>query len=87
MEHTAAAIAAGDLSQRVPGGDPRTEVGRLSAALNGMLAQIEHAFVEQRASEASARRSESKMRQFVADASHELRTPLTSIRGFAELFR
>ena len=87
VEHTAAAIAAGDLSQRVPSGDPRTEVGRLSAALNGMLAQIEHAFGEQRASEASARRSESKMRQFVADASHELRTPLTSIRGFAELFR
>jgi two-component system OmpR family sensor kinase len=87
VETTAAAIAGGDLSQRVPAGDPRTEVGRLSAALNGMLAQIEHAFGEQRASEASARRSESKMRQFVADASHELRTPLTSIRGFAELFR
>jgi two-component system OmpR family sensor kinase len=87
VEHTAAAIAAGDLSQRVPAGDPRTEVGRLSTALNGMLAQIEHAFDEQRASEASARRSEERMRQFVADASHELRTPLTSIRGFAELYR
>jgi two-component system, OmpR family, sensor kinase len=87
VENTAAAIAAGDLAQRVPSGDPRTEVGRLSAALNGMLAQIEHAFGEQRASEAGARRSERRMRQFVADASHELRTPLTSIRGFAELFR
>ncbi|HET7310931.1 MAG TPA: HAMP domain-containing sensor histidine kinase [Mycobacteriales bacterium] len=87
VEDTAEAIAGGDLSRRVPEVDPRTEVGRLSAALNGMLAQIEHAFGEQRASEASARRSESKMRQFVADASHELRTPLTSIRGFAELFR
>jgi two-component system, OmpR family, sensor kinase len=87
VEDTAAAIAAGDLSRRVPQGDPRTEVGRLSTALNGMLTQIEHAFGEQRASEASARRSETKMRQFVADASHELRTPLTSIRGFAELFR
>jgi two-component system, OmpR family, sensor kinase len=87
VERTAAAIAAGDLSQRVPAGDPRTELGRLSAALNGMLVQIEHAFGEQRASEASARRSEGKMRQFIADASHELRTPLTSIRGFAELFR
>lgn len=38
-------------------------------------------------SEARARRSEGKMRQFVADASHELRTPLTTIRGFAELYR
>src|SRR5439155_1468550 len=79
VEHTAAAIAAGDLSQRVPGGDPRTEVGRLSEALNGMLVQIEHAFGEQRASEASARRSESRMRQFVADASNALQhTPASA---------
>jgi two-component system OmpR family sensor kinase len=38
-------------------------------------------------SEGRARRSEERMRQFVADASHELRTPLTTIRGFAELYR
>jgi two-component system OmpR family sensor kinase len=31
--------------------------------------------------------SESKVRQFVADASHELRTPLTAIRGYSELTR
>lgn len=87
VEHTAAAIAAGDLSQRVPSAHPGTEVGRLSEALNSMLVQIERAFHVQRESEQSARRSEEQMRQFVADASHELRTPLTSIRGFAELFR
>jgi two-component system, OmpR family, sensor kinase len=87
VEQTAAAIAAGDLSQRVPPAHPGTEVGRLSTALNSMLGQIESAFHVQRESEQSARRSEEQMRQFVADASHELRTPLTSIRGFAELFR
>ncbi|MGY1772782.1 sensor histidine kinase [Blastococcus sp. SYSU D00813] len=87
VERTAQAIAAGDLSQRVPAGDQRTEVGRLSAALNVMLARIESAFRAQRASEEQARASEGRMRQFVADASHELRTPLTSIRGFAELYR
>jgi two-component system OmpR family sensor kinase len=87
VEETAAAIAAGDLSRRVPHGHPGTEVGRLSAALNAMLGQIERSFHVQRESEQSARRSEEQMRQFVADASHELRTPLTSIRGFAELFR
>jgi len=87
VEQTAAAIAAGDLTQRVPPAHPGTEVGRLSAALNGMLSQIERAFRVQRDSEQAARRSEEQMRQFVADASHELRTPLTSIRGFAELFR
>jgi two-component system OmpR family sensor kinase len=34
MEQTAEAIAAGDLTRRVPDRDPRTEVGRLAAALN-----------------------------------------------------
>jgi two-component system OmpR family sensor kinase len=77
---TAGAIAAGDLSRRVEPATERTEVGRLGLALNAMLAQIEAAFEERRA-------SEDRLRRFVADASHELRTPLTSIRGYAELFR
>ncbi|QCQ93722.1 sensor histidine kinase [Rhodococcus sp. SGAir0479] len=87
VEETAAGIAAGDLHRRVPERDQRTEVGRLSAALNGMLAQIQSAFAATAASEESARRSEERMRRFVADASHELRTPLATIRGFAELYR
>jgi two-component system OmpR family sensor kinase len=115
IERVAAAIGAGDLSRRVPdpedsrvpdadvaaGRVPTTELGRLSRALNAMLAQIEAAFVARahseavameaaqsaQVSEARAVRSEGKMRQFVADASHELRTPLTTIRGFAELYR
>ncbi|WP_045745804.1 sensor histidine kinase [Actinoplanes rectilineatus] len=106
IERTAARIAAGDLAQRVPdpeedGGEPTTELGRLSSALNAMLTQIETAFIARAYSERAARdaaesaqrsearavQSEGKMRQFVADASHELRTPLTTIRGFAELYR
>jgi two-component system, OmpR family, sensor kinase len=87
IEQTAAAIAGGDLSRRVDNDDPNTEVGRLGLALNTMLEQIETAFLARQASEATARRSEERMRRFVADASHELRTPLTSIRGFAELHR
>jgi two-component system OmpR family sensor kinase len=87
IERTAGAIAAGELSRRVPDRDPRTEVGRLGRALNGMLAQIEAAFGARAASEAAARRSEERMRRFITDASHELRTPLTTIRGFAELYR
>ncbi len=80
MGETAGAIAAGDLTRRVePSGGP-TEIGKLGASLNTMLAQIETAFEERRA-------SEERLRQFVADASHELRTPLTSIRGYSELFR
>jgi two-component system OmpR family sensor kinase len=87
IEKTAGAIARGDLSRRVPERDPRTEVGRLGRSLNAMLSQIETAFQSRSRSEAAARRSEEKMRQFVADASHELRTPLTAIRGFAEYYR
>lgn len=87
VEATAARIAKGDLSQRVPEHDPRTEVGSLATAINTMLAMIETSFAKQKQSETAARESEAQMRRFVADASHELRTPLTSIRGYAELTR
>jgi len=80
VEETAAAIAAGDLSRRIPDHPASTEVGRLTSSLNGMLAQIESAFRSREA-------SEQRTRRFAADASHELRTPLASIRGFAELYR
>ncbi|HEX3750628.1 MAG TPA: HAMP domain-containing sensor histidine kinase [Streptosporangiaceae bacterium] len=87
IEKTARAIAAGDLSRRVPDQDPHTEVGQLGRSLNTMLAQIETSFDARTQSEAAARRSEERMRQFVADASHELRTPLTAMRGYAEYYR
>jgi two-component system OmpR family sensor kinase len=80
VEDTAAQIAAGDLSARLPDAKPTTEVGRLTTSLNTMLARIEESF-------AIRKTSEDKLRRFVADASHELRTPLTAIRGFAELHR
>ncbi len=87
IEKTAGEIAAGDLSRRVPDRDPGTEVGSLGQSLNAMLAHIEAAFRAQAASEAAARWSEGRMRQFAADASHELRTPLTTIKGYAEYYR
>ena len=87
VERTAEAIAAGDLSVRVPPADPRTEVGSLATSFNVMVDRFESAYSAQQRSEVEARASEGRMRRFVADASHELRTPLTSIRGFAELFR
>ena len=80
VEDTAARIAVGDLSARLPEAKPGTEVGRLTTSLNTMLARIEESF-------AIRKTSEDKLRRFVADASHELRTPLTAIRGFAELHR
>src|SRR5271165_2877992 len=87
VEQTAAAIASGELDRRVPQRDPHTEVGRLSLALNGMLAQIQRAVASSDQSAAQARTSEERMRRFITDASHELRTPLTTMRGFAELYR
>jgi two-component system, OmpR family, sensor kinase len=87
IEKTAEAIAAGDLSRRVPDRDPGTEVGRLGRSLNIMLTRIETSFRAQEESEVAARRSEERMRRFVADASHELRTPLTAMRGYAEYYR
>ncbi len=73
-------INAGDLTDRVGAQDPRTEVGRLGEALNGMLARIGDFVAEREASQEATRR-------FFADASHELRTPLASLRANAELYQ
>jgi two-component system OmpR family sensor kinase len=69
-----------ELPVRVPESDanPYTEVGQLGSALNRMLDHIAAALSTRQA-------SETRIRQFVADASHELRTPLAAIRGYTEL--
>jgi two-component system, OmpR family, sensor kinase len=84
---TAERISAGDMSSRVGVRDDGSEVGRLGQAFDTMLDQIQGAFEAQRAALVAKERSETKLRQFVADASHELRTPLTAVRGYAELYR
>lgn len=68
------------LPVRVPGTNPRTEVGQVATAFNRMLGHVESALARRGASEA-------RLRRFAADASHELRTPLAAIRGYAELAR
>lgn len=69
-----------ELPVRVSEGDanPSTEVGQLGSALNRMLDHVAAALETRQA-------SETRVRQFVADASHELRTPLAAIRGYTEL--
>jgi two-component system OmpR family sensor kinase len=80
MARQADRISGGDLTDRVTAHDPRSEVGRLGAALNEMLARIEADVAEREASQLQTRR-------FFADASHELRTPLASLRANAELYQ
>lgn len=80
VERTATEIAAGDFRQRLSPGDARTEVGKLTGAINAMLDRVDDAISER---DASVR----QMRRFIGDASHELRTPLVTVRGYAELYR
>ena len=75
-------LARGEVSidERVPEADLTSslEVGQVGSALNTLLGHVDGAL-------AARQRSETQVRQFVADASHELRTPLASIRGYTEL--
>ncbi|MFJ8108196.1 sensor histidine kinase [Streptomyces sp. NPDC096132] len=57
--------------------DPGTEAGQVGAVLNRLIDHVESSLAERR-------RTEQRMRRFLADASHELRTPLASIAGYAE---
>jgi len=62
-------MARGDFDQQIAVRG-RDEVARLATAFNAMAQEVN--------------RSQSTLRQFLADASHELRTPLTSIQGFSQ---
>jgi len=86
METAAESIAEGNLTERVPGEDDKTEVGRLARTLNIMLGRIEGAFRARVATEERLRQSDARLRRFVGDASHELRTPIAAISAYAELF-
>lgn len=80
-------IASGDLTHRAGVAHDGSEVGRLGAAFDGMVDQVQSAFTAQHEALAARQESEARLRRFVADASHELRTPVTAIRGYAELYR
>jgi two-component system, OmpR family, sensor kinase len=71
-------IRRGEVGERVHPTEPVTDLGALGAALDEMLDSLEEAL-------ATSRRSEERMRRFLADASHELRTPLAGVRANVEL--
>lgn len=87
LERAARDVSAGDLSHRTGIVHDTTEVGRVGAAFDSMLDQIQAGFASQQAALDAKAQSEERLRRFVADASHELRTPLTAVRGYADLYR
>ncbi|MBI5157471.1 MAG: HAMP domain-containing histidine kinase [Acidimicrobiia bacterium] len=69
LQAASQALAAGDLTARVPA-DGHDELTDMAVAFNEMAAQLE-----------GARRRE---REFLVAVGHDLRTPLTTIAGYAE---
>jgi heavy metal sensor kinase len=65
ISSTAAKIAGGDLSKRIPTGGPGSELGDLVGVLNETFSRLQASFARQA--------------QFTADASHELRTPVSVV--------
>nr|WP_277605342.1 HAMP domain-containing sensor histidine kinase [Glycomyces sp. L485] len=80
MVADAETVASGRLDHRITPADQRTEMGRLSSALNWMVSRLTEAISERD-------RQHERLRQFVADAGHELRTPLTAIGGYVQLYQ
>ena len=72
MTEAARRIASGDTGHRVPSPGGNAEAAVLADALNLMVDEL--------------KKSDERIRQFVADASHELRTPLTTVRGYSDLY-
>jgi len=66
LKAASAAIAAGDLSRRVPESESGDEIAALGAAFNKMASNLA--------------RAEQLRRDMVHDVAHELRTPVTNIR-------
>lgn len=71
-------VALGDLNTSLGVNSPSLEVRELQASISGMVDSLREA-ADNRA------RSESAMREFLADVAHELRTPLTTVRAYADL--
>lgn len=71
MSLKARQIGAETLTERIPAGNERDELGLLAVTLNELLERLQRSFDSQR--------------RFMAEASHELRTPVSIIQGEADV--
>lgn len=71
LAQRASRIDANRLDERLPESGTAAELRPITAALNALLARLEHSFARER--------------RFSSDVAHELRTPLAELRSLAEL--
>jgi len=87
MAQTADAVAAGDLSARMPLRGARGDIGRLARSLNQALSQAEQALSTTALAEAAARDSSERMCRVIAETASNLRRPASVLAGLAGYYR
>jgi two-component system, OmpR family, sensor kinase len=87
VEQTAAAVATGQWSHRVPDRPRRGEAGRLVESVNLMLGRLGQASGARARAETAARQSAERLARQVAAAGRELRASASVIRGCADYYQ
>jgi two-component system, OmpR family, sensor kinase len=83
MARTADAVAAGDLSARMPLRRAHGDIGRLARSLNRTLSQAEQTLSAAAVAEAAARDSSERMHRVIAGTAGNLRRPVSVLAGLA----
>jgi HAMP domain-containing protein len=87
MTQTADAVAAGDLSARMPLRRAHGDIGRLAQSLNRTLSQAEQTLSATALAETAARDSSERMHRVIADTASSLRKPVSVLAGLAQYYR